>query len=224
MVSRPIDPPIEQCGSTLRTVARPQDFTQNTCQNDLPETTCPNDQPERPASTISERCNIDRIETLVEPGYTAHLATCDAADLRSMKAETGQVENAVSYYRRLAQGRIEILEAEQQRRATGGSVGDLIARLPEILGSESPRPAAAHSRFSEPDVEVAELAWPDGRQKLVTDDASLATLPVLSDGELDSVMRRLRDFERELSDYRHKLHGVIDAIENVVATRAVADA
>jgi hypothetical protein len=159
----------------------------------------------------------------VAPEYSEQLERRDPEALEAMKDEAASVENAVSYYRRLAQGRIEILEAELERRATGGSVADLIAKLPEILGSDPVRPKAAHSRFAEPEFEIADLKWADGREHLVTDDDALATLPVLPDDELAAVMSRLRDFERELSDYRQKLHGVIDAIEHVIATRAAAD-
>lgn len=130
----------------------------------------------------------------------------------------------MSYYRRLAQGRIEILEAEQRRRAEGGSVADLIEALPRILaGNEGrARSSAANSRFVEPDIEFVELAWPDGRETLVTNDGSLASLPVLSDGDLASVLERLQAFERELSDDRRRLHAVIDAADHEIAVRAAA--
>ena len=39
-----------------------------------------------------------------------------------MHAECAEAELALSYFRRLAQARIEILEAERARRERGGSV------------------------------------------------------------------------------------------------------
>ncbi len=142
--------------------------------------------------------------------------------LRVLKAEAVAVENSVSYYRRLAQGRIEILEAEQRRRAEGGSVADLIEALPQILGGTHGRSTAANSRFVEPDLDYIELEWPDGRQHLVTDDGTLASLPMISDAELGDVMERLQAFERELSDDRRRLHTVIDAADHEIAVRAAA--
>ena len=50
-----------------------------------------------------------------------------------------ELETEVSYVRRLTQARIDILEAEIERRATGGSLEDLIARLPQILADHGPR-------------------------------------------------------------------------------------
>jgi hypothetical protein len=140
-----------------------------------------------------------------------------------MKSEVSAIENSVSYYRRLAQGRIEILEAEQRRRAEGGSVADLVAKLPEILGAEQPRARAADTRVVDPDLEVGPLSWRDGRERLVTEDTSLASLPVLADDALVDKLGDLQDFERELSDYRQRLHSVLDAIEHELARRTVAD-
>lgn len=139
-----------------------------------------------------------------------------------MKHDVATVENSVSYYRRLAQARIEILAAEQERRRTGGSVSDLVARLPEILGADQPRANAAHTRVAEPAVEVDIVPWRDGRERLVTDDASLASLPTLSDADLGGTIDELQSFERELSDYRRRVHDVLDRIDHELARRAAA--
>lgn len=132
------------------------------------------------------------------------------------------MENAVSYYRRLAQGRIEILVAEQDRRARGGSISELIEALPKILGGESTRSNASNTRLVEPDTEFVELHWADGRESLVTGDDSLASLPVLSDADLAAALERLQAFERELSDDRRRLHDVIDVAEHELAVRAAS--
>src|SRR5207244_11375124 len=56
------------------------------------------------------------------------------------KAECTELETEVSFVRRLAQGRIDILDAERDRRASGGSLEDLIGSLSKILADEGPRP------------------------------------------------------------------------------------
>jgi hypothetical protein len=162
-----------------------------------------------------------RIQHLVSPEFSAGLGDRDIAALRSMRVECGAVEHAVSYTRRLAQGRFEILSAEQSRRESGGSVGDLIADLPRILGEERGRSDAPHSRVSATDEPIIELDWgPQGR--LIADD-SLANLDGLTDSDLATSVAALAAFERELSEYRHELHLVLDAIEHEIATRAAAD-
>ena len=51
---------------------------------------------------------------------------------------------------------------------------------------------------------------------------SLASLPMLSDTDLSAMIEQLSAFERELSDDRRRLHGVIDAVEHEIAVRAAA--
>jgi hypothetical protein len=163
----------------------------------------------------------ERIQRLVDPAYVAKLDTRSVDELREMKAECNQVENALSYGRRLAQGRIEILEAEHERRARGGSVEDLVKDLPRILSGESGRSSITDTRVPPPDSPALELHWPDGREQLIA-DTTLAHLPVLPAEELESTLERLRAFERELSDLRHSMHEVIDVVEREIAGRQVA--
>lgn len=139
-----------------------------------------------------------------------------------MKSEAAAIENAVSYYRRLAQARLEILAAEQKRRVEGGTVADLVAQLPEILAGDQPRSGAAHARLADPEVSIEALSWHDGRERLVTDDATLASLPVIADAHLVDAIDELQEFERELSDYRRRLHDVLDTIDGELARRTVA--
>lgn len=168
------------------------------------------------------RWNTERILRLLEAARQTSPADRDVDALHAMKSECSEVETSVSYLRRLAQGRIEILEAEEHRRSTGGSVGDLIADLPRILAGGGGRSAAANARLAEPDVAIVELHWPDQREDLVSDDV-LANLPVVDDATLVERLASLREFERELSDLRRRLHEVLGGVEHEIATRA-ADA
>ena len=163
----------------------------------------------------------ERIQRLIDPAFVASLDDRPLDDLRAMKSETNDFENALSYRRRLAQARIEILEAEEERRARGGTVEDLVKDLPRILSAESGRSSITDTRVPPPDSPGLELHWPDGREQLVA-DTTLAHLPLLPADELESTLARLRDFERELSDLRHAMHGVIDSLEREIASRQVA--
>jgi len=138
-----------------------------------------------------------------------------------MRTECSSIEHAVSYTRRLAQGRFEILTAEQERRASGASVGDLVADLPRILGDDRGRASAADARHAIADEPIIDIDW-GARGRLVADD-SLAALDGLSDAELAETRDALREFEHDLSEYRRELHRVLDAIEREIATRAAAD-
>jgi hypothetical protein len=163
----------------------------------------------------------ERIQRLIDPAFVAALDARPVDELRAMKVECNEVENALSYGRRLAQARIEILEAEYERRARGGSVEDLVKDLPRILGADAGRSSVADTRVAPPDSPGLELHWPDGREELIA-DTTLAHLPLLPADELESTLERLRAFERELSDLRRAMHEVIDTVEREIAGRQVA--
>jgi hypothetical protein len=163
----------------------------------------------------------DLLQRLLDPSYAAELPSRTTEDLRDMRSECAELEHAVSYYRRLAQGRIEILDAERGRRERGGSVEELIAELPQILGGQGDRPSAPNARFADPDVPTIELRFPSGEEQLVADD-TLAQLPRLSDAQLADALGALHAFESALSAARQGLHGVLDRIEHELATRQAA--
>jgi hypothetical protein len=165
----------------------------------------------------------ERIERLLAPAYSEDLASRPLDELRAMCGECRAVETSVSYTRRLAQARIEILDAELDRRRAGGSVADLVARLPRILAGEGGRASTTSARLAPADPEITELEWSAEQRALVADD-TLATLPTLDDATIDARLTGLRDFERELSGVRRSLHRVIDALEHEVAERRAADA
>jgi anti-sigma-K factor RsiG len=164
---------------------------------------------------------LQNIESLLDPEFADGLDRRTDEELREMKSRCAAVETTLSYYRRLAQGRIEILEAWAQRRAKGGSLEGLVADLPQILAPPSSRPGTAQARLAEPapDVEPLDLG---GRERLVEDDGTLAELPLLDDETLTARIEDLRDFEREVSELRRGMHGVIDGVELELATRQAA--
>jgi hypothetical protein len=162
-----------------------------------------------------------RIQRLVAPEFSSGLGDRDLDSLRAMRDECSAIEHAVSYTRRLAQGRFEILSAEQTRRREGGTVRDLVADLPRILGEERGRSSASHSRVSTTEEPLIEIDW--GERGHLIDDDSLANIDSLGDDDLAAAVAALGDFERDLSEYRRELHRVLDAIEHEIATRAAAD-
>jgi hypothetical protein len=162
--------------------------------------------------------HVRRIDRILAPEYVAGLDDLDVDALRAKRREAVEVETEVSYVRRLAQARVEILQAELDRRRDGGSVADLIARLPEILADKGPRPAAANARMPEILAPSMSITWSRGTEYLIADD-TLVNLPTLSEAELNDTIDALRTLEGEVSSTRRDLHGVIDAIENVLGPR-----
>ncbi len=159
-----------------------------------------------------------RADVIVGPEYLQGLADLDLDALRAKHDECLEVETEVSYVRRLAQARIDILEAEIDRREKGGSIGDLVAALPQILADEGPRGDPSTSRLPR---HLAPAPVLSGRRSLehLIEDATLVNLPTLSEDELQSTLARLRTLEHEVSERRRALHRVIDAIEHELTER-----
>ena len=159
-----------------------------------------------------------RVDRVLDPDYVDDLAECSLEDLRARHSECLEIETEVSYVRRLAQARLDILRAEISRRAAGGSVGDLIAALPQILADEGPRAPVTESRLPRHLAPSMAIEWNRGLEHLVF-DGTLANLPTLSDDELQSTIEQLSTLETELSERRRALHRVIEAIELDLAGR-----
>ena len=155
---------------------------------------------------------------MLEEGYLDGLDAKPLDEVRTMHEECLEVETEVSYVRRLAQARIDIVRAELDRRSAGGSVGDLVAMLPKILADESPRTDPVHSRLPRHLAPAPAIAWRRGLERLIT-DATLVNLPSLTEVELHDTVEQLRTLEGEMSERRRALHRVIDGIEADLAAR-----
>jgi hypothetical protein len=159
-----------------------------------------------------------RLDKVLDPTFLTDLPDWTLDELRRHHAECLEIETEVSYVRRVSQARIDILEAELDRRASGGSVGDLIAALPEILADEGPRPPVEKSRLNRHLAPSMSIEWRRGLERLIT-DGTLASLPSLGDDELRSTIDQLGQLEQEASRQRRALHHVIDRIEADLAAR-----
>jgi hypothetical protein len=159
-----------------------------------------------------------RIDNVLDPAFLTDLADWPLDELRRHHGECLEIETEVSYLRRVAQARIDILEPELDRRAAGGSVGDLIAALPEILADEGPRAPVGRSRLTRHLAPSMSIQWERGLEHLIS-DGTLASLPSLGEDELRSTIDQLGQLEQQASRRRRALHRVIDRIEADVAAR-----
>jgi hypothetical protein len=158
-----------------------------------------------------------RVDTMLEPEFLDGLADRSIEDVRAVHEECLEIETEVSFVRRIAQARIDIVEAELDRRARGGSIGDLVAALPDILADE-PRAEPAQSRLPRHLGPASDIPWRRGLEHLIS-DATLVNLPTLSEEELRSTLEQLRELENEVSGQRRALHRVIDSIEAELSER-----
>lgn len=166
---------------------------------------------------------IPDLQRVLEPEYLAGISETATERLRSMRGECNDLENGVSYVRRLAQGRLDVLAAEISRRAEGGGhdLADLVARLPELLsdGVRGTGSGRADQELDPPETVVGPLT--DVLDGLVG-PGIMTEVVDLGDDELSAAVIALRDFEERLSTSRRSLHSTIDALNDELARRIAA--
>lgn len=166
---------------------------------------------------------IPDLQRVLKPDYLAGIAHASTADLRTMRAECNDLENGLSYVRRLAQGRVDLITAETTRRSEGGGgdMSDLVARLPELL-SDGVRAAGSgrvEQELDPPEAIVGPLsAVLDG----VVGPSIMTEVTELGDDDLSAAIIALRDFEENLSTSRRSLHSTIDSLNDELARRIAA--
>ncbi|HMK12772.1 MAG TPA: hypothetical protein VK461_14370 [Acidimicrobiales bacterium] len=141
-------------------------------------------------------------------------------EVRSMRADCQSLEAQVSYVRRLAQGRLDIVDAELARRREGRPPSDLaemVAALPSTLGRHLTAPGSGKRPTTiEPVEPDAALVEPLDR---VLDVDALGSLPARSDVELGAVRQGLADVESDLSARRRVLFERLDALSAEITRR-----
>ena len=158
------------------------------------------------------------VEVLSAEFFPDDLESLSFADLRGLRATFQEFEVDQSYLRRLVQGYLDIVRAEQAGR-TGGqamTVSDLVHALPTILsggirGSGPARlPASIDPRTdSELTSELDALVGGD----------RLARLEELSNASLDQLSSELAEFESLVSGRRRALFERIDKIQAEMTRR-----
>lgn len=135
-------------------------------------------------------------------------------ELRALRADLQEQDDAISYVRRMAQARLDLVRAEMRHRAAGDDK-NITGELPIILGAHltggqarPPRPADDFS--SHPlAMELEELCQEAGGTDLRSMDAD----------ELAAFAAQLYDFEQKRSGERKDLFGRIDALSAELVRR-----
>jgi hypothetical protein len=139
----------------------------------------------------------------------------DLAELRARRRELQQLDDAVSYVRRVAQGRADLARAELARRSAGEPetelTDDLRGVLADRLLSGSDRPPRPAGDFSEHPraVELDQLCAEHG----------FGRMSELGPGEIAALADALDDFERRVSAERHDLFTELDELTDELVRR-----
>lgn len=143
-------------------------------------------------------------------------------ELRSRKARCDEVEVALSYLRRLVQGRLDIVHAELHRRSVGdeadaGDLSGLVSQLPGILsGDASPGDGGRLPASIGAHVNLRLLTADLDR---IMDADKVAVLPDMDDAEVGALADALADLERTVSAQRRSVHQCLDALQGELVRR-----
>lgn len=137
--------------------------------------------------------------------------------LRSRRDEARALEAEFSYARRLLQGKVDILSSELNRRVEGGEAGleSLVHRLPSIL-AEEPATRARAQRLIDSDLPANAGKFRREAERLATD---LAQIDNLSLDELSSLVERLSEAEKKVSEERRTAQQIIDGLNAELVRR-----
>jgi hypothetical protein len=156
-----------------------------------------------------------RIDKVLADDFTDGLDTIDLDDLRGRRREAEQEEADLSYVRRMLQGRMDILRAELARRA-GGNQAKIVEHLSQVL-SDSGRNDHGLGRFLR--VEPSRVDEHRRAVEQVIADVGVSDVEGHSDEDIRGALGRLEKFEHAVSEDRHRVQKVMDALTAEVAGR-----
>ncbi len=160
------------------------------------------------------------LDRLLQPDYLGDLQSRPIAEIRAMRDECRRAEDGLSYVRRQAQGRLDIVANELQRRSEGkgpSDAADIVDQLPEILGHNVQAPGLGRLSISlEPPEETGHLIV---ELEGILHVSSLTGLGHITDDELRQLVDRLTEYERTVSDRRRALHDRLDALQAEIVRR-----
>jgi hypothetical protein len=166
-----------------------------------------------------------RIDRVLAPGYLDGIGELDLDEVRIRRAEADQEEVDLSYARRLLQGRIDILKAEQQRRQGNGPLvpalgtrddAAIVEALKRILGDEKRTDHGLGRHLTSSPSRVGEHRREAER---AVADVGGSDLQAMNERQLAEAIDHLCEIESRLSRSRRSVQQVVDALTAEVARR-----
>ena len=168
-----------------------------------------------------------RIDRVLAPGFVDAVDALDLEELRVRRADADQEEVDLSYARRLLQGRLDILRAEQASRSGDGPLSqqprtdvEIVAALSRILADESrqTRGLGRHVSTSAP----SRVGEHRREAERAVADVGGSDLRALDDAQLAQAIANLADIESRVSRSRRQVQGVVDVLTEEIARRYAA--
>jgi hypothetical protein len=165
-----------------------------------------------------------RVDRVLAPDYLDGLHELGLREIRERRAEAEQEEVDLSYARRLLQGRLDILRAEQETRASGGRIAreprtdvEIVGALARIL-ADGPRTDHGMGRYLG-NVEPTRVGEHRREAERAVADVGASDLGAMSDLVLAEAIDSLSDIEKRISRTRRSVQIVVDALTEEIARR-----
>jgi len=169
-------------------------------------------------STISSVV-LERIEAVLDPAYVDDVDALPMEELRARRGECQELEEVLSYVRRVVQARLDITLAEIERREGGSTTVDpagLVAQLPSILGDKRGGPSTRLASYGDPAAASSELLE---RVDAVVGESTLARLDELDEARVRWLAGAFSELERSFSEGRRNLHSHLDILQAEIVRR-----
>jgi len=165
-----------------------------------------------------------RVDRVLAPEFAAGLPELSLVEIRARRADSEQEEVDLSYARRLLQGRLDILRAEQAARQCGaGAVRqprtdlEIVGELSQIL-ADGPRTDHGSGRYlglAEP----SRVGEHRREAERAVADVGSSDLASMSDPALAGAIDHLSDIEVRISRTRRSVQAVVDSLTAEIARR-----
>ncbi len=136
-------------------------------------------------------------------------------ELRQVRNQLQDEDDLVSYVRRVAQARLDLVRAEANRRARGETTENLSSELRIVLSSHltggAPRPPRPDENLDENDL--------SDRLDTVCAQHGFSRLENLTEDEIRDLDHQLTAFERQVSDDRRDRYEHLDALSAELVRR-----
>lgn len=156
---------------------------------------------------------------MIDPGYLEGLEGWPLDDVRSRRDEATEIETGLSYLRRIVQGRLDIVMAEEQHRQQGdqADVSALVEELPAILSGNVHAPGLGRLPTILAPGDMDSVL--ERRLEEVLPAVRLAAVHELSEAELRRAAQDLTEFERSVSTQRRAVLDVLDRLQDEIVRR-----
>jgi hypothetical protein len=158
------------------------------------------------AKSRNTRRDGERRRPIIDAMPSPHLADLTLAELRDYRRRLTEEEDKVSYWRRLAHARIDVLEAEAD--SDGALSMETLVRVLGDTGAGRSRSALVSVSAAAPLPDLPEL-----QEMWVTE------IDPDNPADVAEAIERIRVAERQLTEYRSALHARIDEATGELISR-----